>query len=97
MILIKITIVINIIAQNNAIRSNYIKAKIDNVQHNTKWMLCCDRDKTINHIISEYYKPLQKEYKTRHDWMGKGFHRELCKKLKFDHIIKWYMHKPESI
>ena len=22
---------------------------------------------------------------------------ELCKKLKFDHNTKWYMHKPESI
>ena len=24
-------------------------------------------------------------------------HWELCKKLKFDHITKWYMHKPESL
>ena len=22
---------------------------------------------------------------------------ELCKKLKFDHTTKWFMHKPESI
>ena len=24
-------------------------------------------------------------------------HRELCLKLKFDHITKWYTHKPESL
>ena len=24
-------------------------------------------------------------------------HWELCKKLKFNHITKWYMHKPESV
>ena len=24
-------------------------------------------------------------------------HRELCKKLKFDHTTKWYMHKLESL
>ena len=23
--------------------------------------------------------------------------RELCKKLKFDHITKWYMHEPEFV
>ena len=39
----------------------------------------------------------QKKYKTRHDRMGKVIHWELCKKSKFDHITKWYMHKAESI
>ena len=29
--------------------------------------------------------------------MGKVIHWELCKKLKFDHMNKWYMHKPESV
>ena len=35
--------------------------------------------------------------KTRHDWAGTGIYWELCKKLKFDPTIKWYMHKPESV
>ena len=39
----------------------------------------------------------QKEYKSRYDWVEKVIHRELCKRLKFDHINKWYMHKPESL
>ena len=51
----------------------------------------------INHIINEYKKKLeQKEYKTRHDWMGKVILWELCKKLKFNYTAKWYIHKPES-
>ena len=54
-------------------------------------------DKNINHIISKCSKLAQKEYKSRHDWVGKVIHWELCKKLKFDHTTKWYMHKPESI
>ena len=29
-------------------------------------------------------KIAQKEYKTRHDWVDKVIHWELCKKLKFD-------------
>ena len=39
-------------AQNNAIRTNHIKAKIDKTQQNSKCTLCIDRDETINHIIS---------------------------------------------
>ena len=35
--------------------------------------------------------------KTRHDWVGKAIHWELCKKSKFDHANKWYMHNPNSI
>ena len=29
--------------------------------------------------------------------MEKVIHRELCKKFKFDHTNKWYMHNPESV
>ena len=34
----------------------------------SKYRLRGDRDETINHVIS---KLAQKEYKTRHDWMGR--------------------------
>ena len=40
-----------IAAENNAIRTNHIKARID-----SKCRLCGDRDETINHIISECSK-----------------------------------------
>ena len=33
---------------------------------------------------------------TRHDWVGKVIHWELCQKLKFDHTNKWYMQNQES-
>ena len=51
----------------------------------------------INHIISECSKLAQREYETRHGWLGKDIHWELCKKLNFDPTRKWYMHKPESV
>ena len=47
-------------------------------------------------IISECNKLVQKENKTRPDWVRKVIHWELSKKLKFDHTTKRYMHKPES-
>ena len=85
-----------IAAQKITLRTNDVKAKIDKVQQNNKCNLCGERDEMINHI-SEFSKLVQREYKTRHDWMGKGIHWELCKKLKFDHTMKWCMYKPESI
>ena len=86
-----------IAAQNNAIRTNHIKARIDKTQQNSRCRLCGDKDKTINHIIRECSKLAQKEYKTRHDRVGKAIHWEMCKKLKFDHTNKWYMHNQESV
>ena len=84
-------------AQNSTIRTNHIKARIDKVQQNSKCRLCSDRDEIINHIISECSKLAQKEYKARHDWVGKVIHWEMCKKFKFDHANKWYMHNPEPV
>ena len=80
-------------AQNNAIRTNRIEARIDKTQQNNN-RICNDREKTINHIISECSKLAQKEYKARHDWVGKVIHWKTCKKFKFDHANKWYMHNP---
>ena len=59
-------------------------------QQNIKCRLCGDRDETINQIISE----LAQEYMTRHNWVGKVIHWKMCKKSKFDHTKKWYMHNP---
>ena len=76
-------------AQNSSIRTIHIKARIDKTQQNSKCRLCVDRDETINHIISECSKLALKEYKARHDWVGKVIHWEMCKKFKFDHANKW--------
>ena len=86
-----------IAAQNNAIRTNHIKLRIDKTQQNSRCRLCGDRDETINHIISECCKLAQKEFKNSHNWMGKVIHRELCKKLKFDYTNKWCIHNPEYV
>ena len=84
-----------IAAQDNAIRINHIKARIDKTQQNSKCRLCGDRDEKINHI-SECSK-LAPEYKARHDWVGKVIHWEMCRKFQFDHTNKWYMHNPAPV
>ena len=67
------------------------------MQQNSKCWLYGNRDETINHIISECSKLAQKEYKTRHDWVGKVIHWEMCKKIKFDHTNEWYMYSPAPV
>ena len=86
-----------IATQNNAVRTNHIKARVDKTQQNSKCRLWGDRDETINYIIGECSKLALKEYKTRHDWVGKVIHAEMCKKFKFDHTKKWYMHNPGPV
>ena len=59
-----------IAAQDNSIRTNHIKTRIDKTQRNSKCRLGGDIDETINHIISKCSKLAQKEFKTRHDWVS---------------------------
>ena len=84
-------------AQNSAIRTNHTKRRLDKTQQNNKCRLCGDKDETINHLISECSKLAQKEYKARHDWVGKVIHWEMCKTFKFDYANKWYMHNPAPV
>ena len=81
---------------NTRRRTNHIKTRIDKTQPNSKCRLCGDREKNINHI-SERSKFAQKEYKARHDWVGKLFHWEMCKKFKFDLAKKLYIHNPAPV
>ena len=76
-----------IAAQNNAIRTHQIKARIDKTQQNNKCRLCGDRDETINHLMSECSKLALKEYKTRQDWVGKVIHWEMCKISPYQQMV----------
>ena len=54
-----------IAAQNNATRTNYVKAKIDEKQTNSKCRLCREIDETINYIVSTSRKLTWKEFMTK--------------------------------
>ena len=49
-------------AQEQAIRINVIKGKIDKSQEQTKCRMCSKADETINHIESKCLKLAQREY-----------------------------------
>ena len=55
--------------QNNAIRTNYVKTKINKTHENSMCRLCNDRDETFDHIIIKCSKQVQRISMTRHDWV----------------------------
>ena len=54
-------------AQEQAIRTNYVKHKIDKTAQSLLCRMCGKKSETISFIVSEYKKLSQKEYKRRHD------------------------------
>ena len=87
----------NLAAQEQAIRTNAIKAKIDKTQDESKCRLCGKVDETVRHLVCECPMLAQREYKRRHDWVGRKIHWEVCRKIGFDVNEKWYKHEPEKV
>ena len=85
-----------ITVENNAVRIDYTKAKIDNMQQISKFILCGDRYKNSLSHNKQMQRTDTKEYKSRHDWVGKVIHWNLCKRLKFNQTDKWYMQITDS-
>ena len=42
---------------------------------NSKCLSRGDTNETINHTINEFCKLVQKEYKSRQDWVGEAIHK----------------------
>ena len=84
-------------AQELSIWINYIKYNIDKTAESALCRMCGTRNETIPHIVSECGKLAQKEYKRRHDSVGRYVHWQFYEKLGFNRARFWYEHKPESV
>ena len=71
-------------AQNQSIRKNLVKAKIEKSQGNSLCRTCRKVDESIDHIVSGCSKLAQKERKRRHDNLGKIVHWKLARKRNFE-------------
>ena len=86
-----------IAAQDQALRTNWIKKNIDKQNISEKCRMCGERDESVSHIIAECATIAQTDYKERHDNVARIIHLELCQNKKFVGEEKWYNHKPESV
>ena len=59
--------------------------------------VCRKVDESIDHVVSGCSKLAQKEYKRRHDNLGKIVHWKLARKCNFEAGDKWCEHEPESV
>ena len=84
-------------AQNQSLKTNLAKAKIDKSQRDSLCRMCGKVDESIDHIVSGCSKLAQKEYKRRHDNLRKIVHWKLAGKCNFEAGDKWYEHEPESV
>ena len=58
--------------------------------------MCSRADVTINLIVNECPKLIQKEHKIRHDLIGRPIHWELCGANGIHIKPKWCEHEPGS-
>ena len=86
------------LVQKQSFLNNFVQdCRIYQTQEDSKCRMCRKVDESINHIVSECPKLAQKEYKRRHDWVGKKIHWEVCKEEGFIVNEKWYEHLPEPV
>ena len=82
-----------IAAQDQALRTNWIRRNIDKENISAKCRLCGENDETIAHVLSECKQLAQNEYKkVRHDKIAAAIHWHLSKKYGFQCGEKSYQH-----
>ena len=88
---------LTVAVKNQSIRTNLVNAKIDKSQGDSLCGMCRKVDGSIDYIVSGCSKFARKEYKRRHDNLGKIVHWKLARKCNFEDGDKWYEHEPESV
>ena len=84
-------------AQEQSMRTNYIKYNIDKTGKSPFCRMCGTRSESISHIVSECGKLAQKDYKRRHNSVGRYMHWQFCEKLGFNRARLWYEYEPENV
>ena len=84
-------------AQDQALRTNAIKTKIDKTANDSKCRLCKEKEETVDHLVSACSKIAQTDYKDRHNKVASMLHWNLCKKYHLPAANKWWEHKIEKV
>lgn len=83
-------------AQDQALRTNCIKVKIDKQVGSPMCRLCGSKEETVDHLVSSCSKIAQTDYKSRHDKVAANLHWSLCKQFGFQRAEKWWEHRAEK-
>ena len=84
-------------AQDQSLRTNVMKARIEKSDVSPMCRMCNAAEETVFHIVSECRVHAQTEYRGRHNKLAKVIHWDLCKKYGAKVQSKWYDHVPEKV
>ena len=84
-------------AQEQALRTTYIKFRIDKKAESPMCRMCGEKAESGNQLTSECSKLAQHEYKRRHDNVARYVHWQLCRKAEHERTEKWYKHTLERV
>ena len=77
-------------AQEQAIRTNYVKHYTSIQPMKAPCRLCGKKCESVQHLECGCEKLAQKEYKRQHNNVVKKVHWDFCKKNGLEHTEKWY-------
>ena len=83
-------------AQEQAIRTNYVKYHIDRTSESPLRRLCGKKVESVLQLASACEKLAQKENKRRYVNVARIVHWDLSKKNGLEQTEKWYEHVPEG-
>ena len=84
-------------AQDQALRTNVMKARIEGANVSPLCRMCGEREETVFHLVCECSKMAQTDYKGRHDKLARVIHWDLCRKHGIAVKEKWWEHVPEKV
>ena len=76
-------------AQDQALRTNAIKTKIEKTANDSKCRLCKEKEETFDHLVSASSKTTQTDYKERLNKIASILRWNLCKKYHLPAAGKW--------
>ena len=86
------------VAQDQALRTNSVKSRIDKQDVSPSCRMCGERDETVGHVVAECKMLTQKYYKNwRHDKVAQVVHWRLCKSYGLENGDVWYKHEPKPV
>ena len=84
-------------AQEQALRTNYIKFNIDKTVESPICRMCGEKGESVRHLTSGCKKLAQREYKSRHDNVTRIVHWTLCRKYGLERAAHWYDHALKGV
>ena len=84
-------------AQEQALRTQWFRAKIQKENVSPKCRLCDGEDETVRHLSAGCSKLSKGPYKRRHDHMGLRVYWEVCKQYGVSCGERWYEEVPDTV